>query len=79
VEIQQRRELEDFVGDFLRAAHDLRAAGEAPQAVREVLMQRPESKKIAAEIGALPDEELLSILDDAEAMGLDCLLDDEEN
>lgn len=79
VDIQQRRELEDFVGDFLRAAQNLRDAGQTPQAVRDVLLQRPESKRIAAEIGALPDEELLSILDQAEAMGLDCLLEEEES
>jgi DNA repair exonuclease SbcCD nuclease subunit len=78
VDIPQRREMEDFAGDFLRAAQNLRAAGESPQAVRDVLVQRPESKRIAAELEALPDEELLSILDDAEALGLDCLLNDEE-
>ena len=43
-----------------------------------MLMRRPESKRIAAELDALPDDDLLSILDQAEAMGLDYLLDEEE-
>jgi DNA repair exonuclease SbcCD nuclease subunit len=75
VDVEQRRGLEDFVGDFLRAAESLRTAEQAPQAVRDVLLRRPECKRIAAQLDALPDEDLLSILDRAEVMGLDYLLD----
>jgi DNA repair exonuclease SbcCD nuclease subunit len=78
VDVQRRRELEDFVGDFLRAAQDLRVGENAAQAVREVLARRPEHKKVAAEIETFSDEELLSILDQAEALGLHHLLHEED-
>jgi len=43
-----------------------------------VLTQRPEHRVIAAELSQLADDELLSILNDAEVWGVDQLLPEEE-
>jgi hypothetical protein len=69
--------VEDFVGDFLRAAHAVRTGENPAETVRQMLQQRPEQKPIAAEIEAISDDDLLAILDEAEAMGLDRLLEEE--
>jgi DNA repair protein RadC len=46
--------------------------------LREVLTQRPEHRVIAAGLSQLADDELLSILNDAEVWGVDQLLPEEE-
>ena len=77
IDIEQRRSVEDFVGDFLRAAENLRNRADKASAIRELLTNRPEHATIAAELERLSESELLAILQDAEAMGLDHLLSDE--
>jgi exonuclease SbcD len=78
MDIGQRREIEDFVGDYLRTTHTLRETGDAAQAVRQVLSEHPDHKEIRAEIDALVDDELLSILDDAEVIGWDLVSSNED-
>ena len=78
LDLSQRRLVQDFVGDFLNAAQNLRARENPGAALREVLTHRPEHRVIAAGLSQLADDELLSILNDAEIWGVDQLLPEEE-
>ncbi len=78
LDLAQRRLVQDFVGDFLNAAQNLRDQENAGALLRDVLKQRPEHRVIAAALEHLPDSELLAILDDAEILGVDHLLPEEE-
>lgn len=77
IDIEQRRTVDDFVGDFLSIAHELRS-NKNHDAVREMLLARTESQKVASAIDEFSDDELLEILDEAQLLGLDHLLQDEE-
>ena len=78
LDLDQRRLVQDFVGDFLNAAQDRRARENPGAGLREVLRQRPEHRVIAAGLDQLTDEELLAILNDAEILGVDQLLPEED-
>jgi DNA repair protein SbcD/Mre11 len=77
LDLAQRRRVQDFVGDFLSAAEDLRTGEHAGAQVRDILTQRPELRLIAAAVEHLTDDELLAILNDAETLGMDLLLPEE--
>jgi len=77
IDIEQRRTVDDFVGDFLNAAHKLRSQ-ENHAAIREMLLGRPEGARVTAAIDDFSEDELLEILHEAELLGLDHLLRDEE-
>lgn len=72
----QRRRVDDFPGDFLRRVESMRASGEAPRALREMMAAWPEYRLVARHV-EFSDDDLLSILDEAEAWGLDHLLGEE--
>lgn len=74
VDLAQRRQIQDFVGDLLQAADRLRQQDDAAARLRAILQQRPEHRVIAPHLEALSEEELLAILSDAEILGLDKLL-----
>jgi hypothetical protein len=78
LDLGQRRLVQDFVGDFLNAAQDRRSRENPGAALREVLTQRPEHRVIAGTLAQLSDEELLAILNDAEILGVDQLLPEED-
>jgi len=78
VDIQSRRQVEDFIGEFLKSAESLRSFADVESAMRDLLNNPSEHSIITNELDALTREELLSILDDAEAMGLDWLLEGED-
>ncbi|MBU4447156.1 MAG: hypothetical protein KKD99_01125, partial [Proteobacteria bacterium] len=78
LDLGQRRLVQDFVGDFLNAAQNLRNQENPGAVLREVLNRRPEQRVIAAGLLQLADAELLSILNDAEILGVDQLLPEEE-
>ena len=78
LDLNQRRLVQDFVGDFLNAAQNLRNQENPGAVLREVLRQRPEHRVIAAGLLQLADDELLAILNDAEILGVDQLLPEEE-
>lgn len=78
LDLAQRRLVQDFVGDFLNAAQNLRDQADPGAMLRDVLKQRPEHRVIAAALEHLAVSELLSILDDAEILGVDHLLPEEE-
>jgi len=78
VDIQTRRQVEDFVGEFLKAAESLKSATDVESSVRDLLNKPSEHSIIAKELDALTREELLLILEDAETMGLDWLLEGED-
>lgn len=77
IDIAQRRGVEDFVGDFLRAAERLRTQPNVGEAIRELLTNRPEHRIIAEQLEHLLETDLLFILNGAEAWGLDQLLGEE--
>jgi exonuclease SbcD len=75
IDIPQRREVEDFVGDFLRSAERLRRADDPAEAIRGLLAARKEHRAIAQELEGLDENELIAMLAGAEALGLDLLLE----
>ena len=76
VDIERRRTVDDFVGDFLNASQQLRG-DEIASKIRQVLLSQPEANKIAKEINNFSDHDLETLLDSAEQLGLDDLLTDE--
>jgi len=78
VDIQSRRQVEDFVGEFLKTTESLRSNTDVESTMRNMLNKPSEHSIIAKELDALTKEELLSILEDAETMGLDWLLEGED-
>jgi len=72
--LEARREVQDFVGDFLRAAQALRLVNNPGSGLREILAARPEHRPLKAELGALTEADLMSLLEEAETLGLDLLL-----
>jgi hypothetical protein len=70
--------VQDFVGDFLRAAENLRMENDTRAALHDLITKRPEHRLIAPQIDQLSDSELLEVVDNAETLGLDQLLRDEE-
>lgn len=77
LDLDARRKVDDFVGDYLRVADEMRqdSSGEL---IRSLLLNRPESKRIQEAIQGFTTEELLEMLREAEWMGLDRLLEDDE-
>lgn len=75
VDLPQRRQVEDFVGEFLRAAEELRSKPDTVSIIRRLLKGPTEHSIIADQLDSLEDDQLLSILDDAETLGLDLLLE----
>jgi exonuclease SbcD len=78
LDLAQRRLVQDFVGDFLNASQNLRRQENPGNILREVLKQRPEHRVIATALEHLPEAELLSIVEDAEILGVDYLLLEED-
>lgn len=76
VDIDQRRGIDDFVGDFLTAADRLRGDGSGER-IRQLIMDRPESQKLVDEIAEFSASDLSELLEMAEQMGLDDLLTDD--
>ena len=76
VDIDQRRGIDDFVGDFLTAADRLRGDGSG-ETIRQLIMDRPESQKLVDEIAEFSADDLSELLEMAEQMGLDDLLTDD--
>ena len=74
LDLAQRRAVQDFVGDFLQAAEAIRTTENPGGALRQVLSQRPEHRAAARQLEGFSDDDLASMLDEAEALGLDLLL-----
>jgi exonuclease SbcD len=77
IDLARRRGMDDFIGDFLKAAEAVRRGPEPEKVLREWLDSRPESKPIRPFLDALSGDELLAALDEAETRGLDLLLGEE--
>jgi len=75
IDILQRRQVEDFVGEFLRVSEELRTEPDTASRISQLLADSSDASIIADQLEMLTDEDLLSILDDAETMGLDWLLE----
>ncbi len=77
IDLPQRRTVQDFVGDCLRAAQAIRSEANPGARLRQVLGQRPEHRLIARDLEQLSEADLLEILSDAETLALDQLLPEE--
>lgn len=78
IDISQRRQVEDFVGEFLKATEDLRKSQDACSKIRGILNDIPGFSVIADQIECFSENDLLSILDESEITGLDMLLSGED-
>jgi DNA repair exonuclease SbcCD nuclease subunit len=78
VDIQNRLQIEDFVGEFLKASESLRSDTDVESAMHKLLIDPNDHSIIADQLESLTREDLLSILEDAEMVGLDWLLKEEE-
>jgi len=78
IDIPQRSLVEDFIGDFLRAAQTVRNHPNPGGTIRELFMSRPEHRVILEQIAQLSEPDLLSTIDEAEVLGLNQLLGEEE-
>jgi DNA repair exonuclease SbcCD nuclease subunit len=77
LDLTQRRQVQDFVGDFLTAAENLHTAKDLAAELRQVLNRRPEHKVIARLLEQLTETDLEAVLGDAETLGVDLLLPEE--
>lgn len=78
VDLEQRSAIADFVGEFLRCVRQCRGGEEGRSILREALRARPEHAVIGSYLDQLSDEDLLSILDEAEGLGFDLLAGEED-
>jgi DNA repair exonuclease SbcCD nuclease subunit len=78
LDLAQRRQVQDFIGDVLKAAQSLRLGERPEEALQEVVGRRPEYKLLAPALGKLMPEDWLALLDEAESHALDLLLGEEE-
>jgi len=78
VDLAQRRQLQDFVGDFLRAAQELRQEEDPAEALLRLIRQRPEHRLIAPHLEQWNAAQWQEVLAAAETGGLDLLLPEEE-
>ncbi|MDD3580961.1 MAG: DNA repair exonuclease [Desulfobacca sp.] len=78
VDIERKRQVQDFIGDFLRAAEALRQDQHPAALLHKLLAARPEHTLIAKYLNKLTQEDWLAMLGDAETLGLDLLLEDQE-
>ncbi|MFP3869048.1 MAG: exonuclease SbcCD subunit D [Desulfobacteraceae bacterium] len=78
LDIDRKRQVQDFVGDFLRAAEAIRQDRQPAAILHNLLTQRPEHYPITRYLKQLTQADLLALLNDAETLGLDLLLGDED-
>jgi DNA repair protein SbcD/Mre11 len=76
IDIAVRRQVDDSVGDFLKAAHSLREPPLSGERIRKLLREKA-PRLIAGQIDSLSPSDLQEILETAEQMGLDKLLPEE--
>jgi len=79
VDLARRRQMQDFIGDLLRAADHLRHDPDPPRVLQEVLSRRPEHRLLAVRLAQLASGDWLTLLEEAESLALDLLLEEEED
>lgn len=77
IDVSSRRKIDDFVGEFLRIVEMIRTSKDFKSEMRRILTSVTEHSMIAKQIESLTEDELLCLLDDAESMGLDWLIEEE--
>jgi DNA repair exonuclease SbcCD nuclease subunit len=77
LDLAQRRQVQDFIGDVLRAAESLRSDPNPEEMLHQVVSRRPEYRLLAPRLDKLSHGEWLALLDEAESRALDLLLEDE--
>ena len=74
VDVQSRRRSEDIVGDLLRLAHEYKENPGSLNDLRERLAELYEQRPCREYLQTLNNQEILSLLEDAESLCLDMLL-----
>jgi DNA repair exonuclease SbcCD nuclease subunit len=78
LDISQRLRNPDFIGDFLRAGENIRTGENPGGFLRRLLAERPESRVISGHLEQFSETDLLALLNDAETLGLDLLVPEED-
>jgi exonuclease SbcD len=77
IDIVQRREVKDFLGNFLSSANAMRTQPNYGEVILKLLTDRTEHRVISRQLNNLSDTDLLSILEEAETLGLDYLTEEQ--
>lgn len=77
VDLAHRRQVQDFIGDVLRAAEAIRRDPNPAALLAEVVNRREKHRPLAARLERLAPGEWLRLLEEAESHVLDLLLGDE--
>jgi len=78
VNIEQRRLIDDFVGDFLRTIDETRKEPDLKKTLKAILTRRPEWNTIRHEMEAILNNNSLDLLKETELFGLEELLSNEK-
>lgn len=78
VDLAQRRQVQDFIGDVLRVAEAFRQEPDPQGLLQEVVARRPEHRLLAARLEHLARGEWLELLAEAESHVLDLLMEEED-
>ncbi|MGB9596381.1 MAG: hypothetical protein ACPL7B_08880, partial [Candidatus Poribacteria bacterium] len=78
VDISSRKQIDDFVGEFLKVAESLKTSSNFKSEMLRILTSIPEHSVIAEQLSSLTEEDFISILEDAESIGLDWLMGEED-
>lgn len=78
VNIAERREVPDFVGEYLKTADGMRRAADAAKKLREILSAAPNFNEVRTSVARMTNDEILHSLQEAETYGLDLLLREPE-
>ncbi|HGE72503.1 TPA: DNA repair exonuclease [Candidatus Poribacteria bacterium] len=76
IDISSRKQVDDFIGEFLRLSESLKTSDYLRSEILRILTSIPEHSLIAKQLESLTEDDLLSILDDAESLGLDWLIEE---
>jgi len=77
VDIEARRQAQDIVGDCLRLIEQYRADSACRSSLKDTLKKLYEDRRCGKYLEMPDDEELVSLLDDAEVLCLDKLIDED--
>ncbi len=77
IDISSRKQIEDFVGEFLEVAESLKTSDQFKTEIMKILTSVPEHSVIVRQLESLTEEDLYSILEDVESIGLDWLTEEE--
>lgn len=78
IDISSRKQVDDFIGEFLKMADSIKTSGNFKTDMLKILTSVPEYSVISKQLSSLTEDDLFSILEDAESLGLDWLMVEED-